>query len=64
MMPTIMFGSMQEWQHIFCMLLSFLEKLPLNRYGTQRKWNDLNPIDSCKGRNIVDCATRNLSAIE
>jgi hypothetical protein len=26
MMPTITFGSMKEWQYIFCMLLSFLAK--------------------------------------
>jgi hypothetical protein len=63
-MPAITFGSMQEWQHIFCMLLSFLEKSPLNRRGTQSKWNDLNPMDSCKCRNTVDCATGSLSAIE
>jgi hypothetical protein len=64
MMPAITFGSMQEWQHIFCILFSFLEKSPLNRCGTQRKWNDLNPMDSCKYRDTVDYATSSLSAIE
>jgi hypothetical protein len=64
MMPAIMFGSMQEWQHIFCTLLSFLEKSPLNRCGTQCKWNDLNPMDWCKYRNTVDYAISSLSAIE
>jgi hypothetical protein len=64
MMPAITFGSMQEWQHIFCILLSFLEKSWLNACGTQRKRNNLNPMDSCKYRNTVDYATSSLSTTE
>jgi hypothetical protein len=64
MMPAITFGSMQEWQYIFCIFLSFWEKSWLNRCGTQRKWNDWNSMDSCKCCNTVNCATSSLSAIE
>jgi hypothetical protein len=42
----------------------FSRKSSVNTCGTQCKWNDLKPIESCKCRNTVGWATSSLSAIE
>jgi hypothetical protein len=64
MMSSITFGSIQTWQHHFCIFLSFSRKSCINRCGTQCKWNDLKPIESHKDSNIIEWATRSVSDIE
>jgi hypothetical protein len=48
MMPAITLGSIQERQYRSCMLFPFWRKSSANRRSTQRKWNDLKPIDTWK----------------
>jgi hypothetical protein len=42
----------------------FWRKSSVNRCITQRKWNDLKQIDTCRCSNTVVWPTRNLSVIE
>jgi hypothetical protein len=63
-MPVITFGSMQEWQYRFCILLRFSCKLCISKYGIKCKWNNLKSIDLCKCSTIIKWAIHNVSTIE